>query len=81
MRTIARGTKKMLAVKAEFTEIKVYDASSGEMIPADADRAWQELFTRDKARLVESSDATKYFIRIHSNRWYELTRPAEAPTA
>ncbi|MGW0626170.1 hypothetical protein [Streptomyces sp. NPDC002758] len=80
MRTIPRGSKKMLKIKAEFTEVRVYDDSSSQMIPADADRAWQELATRDKARLVESSDATKYFINIHSNRWYELTRPAEAPT-
>jgi hypothetical protein len=76
MRTIARGSKKMLKIRDEFTEVRVYDDASGEMIPADADRAWQELATRDKARLVESSDATRYFIRIHSNRWYELTRPA-----
>jgi hypothetical protein len=76
MRTIARGSKKMLKIKAEFTECLGYDPSSGELVPADADTAWKELATHDRARLVESSDATQYTIRIHSNRFYKMTRPA-----
>ncbi|MFE2101592.1 hypothetical protein [Streptomyces sp. NPDC059468] len=76
MRTIPRGSKKMLQVKDEFTQVKVYDASSGEMIPADADRAWNDLATHDRARLVESSDANTYMIRVHSSLFYRLRRPS-----
>jgi hypothetical protein len=75
MRTIPRGSKKMLQIKAEFTEILGYDPSSAQMVPADAEQAWKDLAIYDRARLVESSDATRYTIRVHGSKFYHLTRP------
>jgi hypothetical protein len=75
MRTIPRGSKKMLEVKAEFTEIRGYDASSGEMVPANTEQAWKDLAVYDKARLIESTDKDRYTIRVHGSKFYHLTRP------
>jgi hypothetical protein len=75
MRTIARtATKKIDAIKADFTNCRVYNGT--EMVPVDADRAWQALATYPKARLTESTDGARYTIQVNSGLWYYLERPA-----
>lgn len=81
MRTIARGTKKMLKVKEEFTVCRGYDDQSGELVPADAETAWKELATRDRARLIEFDGGENYTIRISPNRFYKMTRPTGSTPA
>ncbi len=86
VRTIARNHTKIIAkIKAEFTACKVYDSSTGRMVDVDAFHAWDALTANDFARLHESTDADKYTVHLHSNKWYELRRPtapaASTPTA
>jgi hypothetical protein len=76
MRTIARGSMKMLKVKEEFTVCRRYDDISGELVPADAETAWNQLATRDRARLVEFDGGDNYTIRISPDHFYKMTRPA-----
>jgi uncharacterized protein YjhX (UPF0386 family) len=75
MRTVARtATKKIAAIKADFTDCRSYDGT--EMVSVDADHAWQALTAYPKARLIESSDGTRYTIQVHGGKFYHLRRPA-----
>jgi hypothetical protein len=76
MRTIARNaTKKIEAIKAEFTDCEVYDRDKGEMRPSDAAYAWKALGAFHRARLVESTAGDRYTVQVSSSLWYHLTRP------
>lgn len=77
MKTIAKNRTKFLAALAtEFTQCRMYDQSSGDMIVTDPKYAWKALADSSRARLVESSDGSKYTVHVHSNCWYELRRSA-----
>lgn len=79
MKTIAKNRTKFLAKLAtEFTQCRMYDQSSGEMVVTDPRYAWKALADSAHARLTESSDGSKYTVHVHSNRWYELRRGGSA---
>jgi hypothetical protein len=76
MKTIARSRKKFIAKLAtQYTDCREYDASSGNVIPAPASKAWDALNQYPHARLTESSDGTTYTVHVHSSHWYKLTAP------
>lgn len=77
MKTIARNRTKFIAALAtEFTQCKVYDQSSGNMIVTDPKYAWKALADHRHARLTKSSDGETYTVHVHSNLFYKLRREA-----
>lgn len=81
LKTIARSRAKFIAeITAEFTDCRMYDSSTANMINVDASYAWAALTGSSHARLIEDTDGNRYTVHVHSNRFYYLTRPA-APAA
>lgn len=82
MKTIARNRTKFIAELATtHTDCKVYNRDAGALVPTDPAYAWTALQKNAHARLIESSDGSKYTVHVHSNLWYVLRPTAvDAPT-
>lgn len=79
MRTIRRNATRVIAqLKERLTTCRMYDASTGNMVDVDSDRAWHALDTYHDARLIEDN-TDKYTVAVHTNYFFRLS-PAE-PTA
>lgn len=73
MRTIARtATRKIAAIAATVTGVKVYDQATGNFQPSTVDAAFTTLRDNKNARLVDMENGT-YQVNVHSNYWYVLT--------
>lgn len=73
MKTIARtATRKIAAIAATVTAVKVYDQSVGDFRPSTIDAAFTTLRNNKNARLVDMENGT-YNVNVHSNWWYVLT--------
>lgn len=77
MKTIARtATRKIAAIAATITAVKVYDQATGNFQPSTIDAAFATLRNNKNARLVDMENGT-YQVNVHSNHWYVLdTKPA-----
>lgn len=73
MKTIARtATRKIAAIAATITAVKVYDQATGNFQPSTIDAAFTTLRNNKNARLVDMENGT-YNVNVHSNHWYVLT--------
>ncbi|MFE7958761.1 DUF6573 family protein [Streptomyces sp. NPDC057413] len=78
MTTIRRNwTNRVAQIRAAAQSCRAYDASTGNMVPADPARAFEAWEAKPRARLTEDTPGQKWTVHVHSNEFYTLT--AEAP--
>lgn len=74
--TIRRNSKQIPALKEQLTRCQVYTLENYfEGQPVEPRYAWAALERSPHARLTDNGNG-RYTVHVHSNRWYELWRPA-----
>lgn len=74
--TIGRNRRQYVNnIRDAYTEVRKYNAATGDLDPADPADAWDILDNNRDARLIEQEDRVSYTIRL-GNDFFELRRPS-----
>jgi hypothetical protein len=74
--TVRRNaTRKIAAIATTHTRVRMYDASTGNLIDSTPQAAWNYYNGRSNAMLRYDDSKDRYTVQVHTSLWFDLDRP------